>query len=126
MTSRHRRRTVLEAASAMGLALTLTKPGAAQDGVRTWRQYAKCRFGQIHMVAAAPATDTGKSPLVCLHQSPVSGDYYREFQALMAADRLVLCPDTPGYGSSDPTPSQPDMAALGGAMAEALTDLGYG
>jgi len=38
----------------------------------------------------------------------------------------VICPDTPGYGGSDGPAAKSDMADLGGAMAEALSDLGYG
>jgi pimeloyl-ACP methyl ester carboxylesterase len=119
-----RRTALMSGSAAMGLAVTA--PARAQSTVTTWRHYAKCRFGQIHFTSASPDREGAKTPLVCLHQSPVSGGYYKEFQAVMAADRLVMCPDTPGYGNSDNAPAQPDMAALGAAMAEALTDLGYG
>ena len=116
------RRTLISA----GAAASWIGGAHAQTPTKVWRHYAKCRFGQIHVTSAAPSTETGKTPLVCLHQSPVSGGYYKEFQAIMAQDRLVMCPDTSGYGSSDAPPAQPNMADLGAAMAEALTDLGYG
>jgi pimeloyl-ACP methyl ester carboxylesterase len=122
------RRYVLMGGTAVTLTGTIRRARAAATPVRRWKDYADCRFGQIHLVSAEPADGSGKGkvPLVCLHQSPTSGDYYREFQMLMAQDRLVICPDTPGYGGSDHPPSLPTMAELGGAMAEAFVDLGYG
>ena len=103
--------------------------GFAQSGtVNSWRDYAPSRFGQVHLYAAAPApeVDLSAPPLVCLHQSPTSGSWYREFQMVMATDRLVLCPDTPGYGKSDHPPEVPSMADYGAAMIDMLKALGFG
>lgn len=122
------RRQIL-AGSASLAGLTALTPHASKAGslVKTWRTYAKGGWGQIHIWMAQPDSGPGdKTPLVCLHQSPTSGAYYKEFQAVMAEDRLVLSPDTPGYGGSTPPPSQPDMEDYGRAMVEALNDLGYG
>jgi pimeloyl-ACP methyl ester carboxylesterase len=100
---------------------------AASEEVRTWRDYAQGGWGQIHLWMAEPKAGPGtKTPLVCMHQSPTSGAYYKEFQAVMATDRLVISPDTPGYGGSTAPPSIPDMAAYGQAIIEALENLGYG
>jgi pimeloyl-ACP methyl ester carboxylesterase len=44
----------------------------------------------------------------------------------MAQDRLVICPDTPGYGGSDHPAALPTMMDLGGAMADAFVNMGYG
>ena len=102
-------------------------PARADGHVRSWRQYATGGWGQIHMFMAEPATGAGnKTPLVCLHQSPTSGAYYKEFQAVMAEDRLVISPDTPGYGGSTAPLTQPDMEDYGAALVDALRDLGYG
>lgn len=107
--------------SASGLA------ASTSGGLKRWRHYATSRFGQVHLVSAMPTEREGdRPPLVCFHQSPQSGDYYREFQAEMATDRLVICPDTPGYGMSDTPPEPPTMADYGAAMADALLELGYG
>ena len=119
------RRSVIAGMVGTGIA----RAGFAQSGpVNSWRDYAPCRFGQVHIYAAAPAReeDIKAPPLVCLHQSPTSGSWYREFQMVMAQDRLVLCPDTPGYGKSDHPPKVPSMADYGGAMIDMLQALGFG
>ena len=41
----------------------------------------------------------------------------------MAEDRRVLCPDTPGFGNSDPPPEVPTIADYAGALATALENL---
>jgi pimeloyl-ACP methyl ester carboxylesterase len=96
--------------------------------LKTWKHYADGRFGQVHFVSAQPkdARAIKHPPLVCFHPSPTSGEMYRDLQALMAADRIVHCPDTPGFGRSDDPPSKPTMADYGGALADAITALGYG
>ncbi|MDX2142984.1 MAG: hypothetical protein SFV19_06495 [Rhodospirillaceae bacterium] len=131
-TTTTRRRVLLGTATASVAAFAFgpSRAMAADAGktIKRWKHYADCRFGQIHMVSAEPADGSGrgKTPLVCLHQSPTSGDYYREFQMLMAQDRLVICPDTSGYGGSDHPTALPTMMDLGGAMAEAFVNMGYG
>lgn len=126
-------RRLLLAGSASVIALTVAHPrpgradGHIRNQVRSWRQYATGGWGQIHLWMAEPTSSPGqKTPLVCLHQSPTSGAYYKEFQAAMAQDRLVISPDTPGYGGSTAPPSQPDMEDYGTAMIEAFNGLGYG
>jgi len=100
--------------------------------VKTWRLYANCRFGQIHIAAAGPISGSlknvpsNKPPLVCFHTTPLSGKEFKEFQQSMAQDRVVLCLDTPGYGGSDAPPKPPTLADYVEAMADALGDLGYG
>jgi len=63
----------------------------------------------------------GKVPLLCLHASPGSSRSYSAFLPLMAAQRPVLAADTPGYGLSDPPPSQPGIEDYAEAMI-ALAD----
>lgn len=73
------------------------------------RAYADGPFGQVHARVARPDTARFR-PLVCLHQSPKSG---LEMEAVMRAcahDRVVLAPDYPGYGMSDPPPSEADAS----------------
>ncbi len=121
------RRAVLTGGGALVTALTLPRLVRAAEA-RIWRHYADCRYGQIHFRSAEPTDGSGadKTPLVCLHQSPGSALEFVEFQAVMARDRRVLCPDTPGYGASDGPATQPDMDDYGAALADALTALGYG
>ena len=112
-----RRHILAGSVSLAALGISPWAPARADGHVRSWRQYATGGWGQIHMFMAEPATGAGdKTPLVCLHQSPTSGAYYKEFQAVMAADRLVISPDTPGYGSSTAPPSQPDMEDYGSTI----------
>lgn len=88
--------------------------------VKIQKQYVDCRFGQLHLRSAGE----GGVPLVCFHMSPYSGAYYDVFLPEMAKDRLVLCPDTPGYGGSDMTLAHPTMNDYAGAMVDMLDALG--
>jgi pimeloyl-ACP methyl ester carboxylesterase len=119
------RRALLAGSLFAAMAAPRRAASQGRPGIARWRHYADCRYGQIHVTSAAPE-GSEKTPLVCLHQSPASGDYYREFQMVMAADRLVMCPDTPGYGGSDPPDVPPDVSDLADAMADAMDNLGYG
>jgi pimeloyl-ACP methyl ester carboxylesterase len=97
------------------------------SGVSAKRFYGACRFGQMHVYAAQPAAGAGdKTALVCFHSSPLSGVEFRLFQCRMATDRIVLCPDTPGFGGSDVPPRVPTIPDYAGAMADMLEDAGYG
>jgi len=114
-------------ATATGSPFSARADGHSEGATRAWRNYVAGGWGQIHMWLAEPASGPGdKTPLVCLHQSPTSGAYYKEFQAVMAEDRLVICPDTPGYGGSTAPDFIPSMEEYGAAMNEAMINLGYG
>lgn len=81
--------------------------------------YGTCRYGQLHYSTAQPAKSS-RSALVCFHQSPISGAQFTLFQRAMATDRLVLCPDTPGFGGSDAPTTMPSIADYAAAMADWL------
>lgn len=70
------------------------------------RAYTDGQFGQIHYRIADPKADTGKPPLVCLHQSPKCGLEFETFMQAARRDRIVIAPDYPGYGMSDAAPSE--------------------
>ena len=89
------------------------------------RYYTTGPFGHIHVREAGPRTKSKLPPLVCFHQSPVSGAQYLLFQRVMAKSRRVLCPDTPGFGSSDPPPFVPSIADYSKALAGSLESLGF-
>jgi pimeloyl-ACP methyl ester carboxylesterase len=104
----------------------------APNGVQIWRHYVPSRYGQTHVLSARPANARAATqrPLVCLHQSPMSGDVWLDFLPHMATDRIVHCPDTPGFGASDgPPPSdikgKPDIRDLGLGMVDTLESLGF-
>ncbi len=121
------RRTVLAGSGALAIAAMSPTLGV-DNTIRTWRRYADCRIGQIHVAIAEPVArpTPAKPALVCLHRSPVSGIEFAAFQAVMATDRQVLCPDTVGYGGSDSVASQPAIEDYAAALADALIALGYG
>ncbi len=90
------------------------------------KRYVDGPFGQVHVTEAGPEQEGDHVPLVCFHQSPISGAQFAVFQQHMATDRQVLCPDTPGFGSSDgPTPV-PTIEDYADALATALGRLGFG
>ena len=70
------------------------------------RAYTDGQFGQIHYRIAAAQTDTGKPPLICLHQSPKCGLEFETFMRAASFDRTIIAPDYPGYGMSDAAPSE--------------------
>ena len=97
-------------------------------GVNLRRAYFECRHGQLHVRTAFPSTGgfDERTPLICLHQSPLSS---RSFEALLpelGSDRSVYALDTPGYGESDPPavraapPTIADYAAVVGDFLDAL------
>jgi len=84
----------------------------APDTIR--RHFVDGVYGQVHIrVATPPATASAKTPLILLHPTPYSSDYFKSFMPEMARDRLVIAIDTPGYGDSarpDSPPSITDYA----------------
>lgn len=68
------------------------------------RAYVDGGFGQIH-VRIAGATRQAL-PLLCLHQSPKSGLEFEPFMRAASGARDIIAPDYPGYGMSDPPPTE--------------------
>lgn len=96
-------------------------------GIQARRLYVDGPYGQVHLREAGPeGAESNKAPLICFHQSPVSGVQYRPFQDKMAEDRTVWCPDTPGFGGSDAPSDVVTIANYANAMAAVLEQLGYG
>ncbi len=85
--------------------------------------YIDCKFGQLHFYKQGE--EGANTPLICFHMSPYSGRYYEKFQSEMAKDRLVICPDTPGYGGSDSPDAPASIEQLAGAMIELIEGLGF-
>ncbi|MCB2107448.1 MAG: alpha/beta fold hydrolase [Rhodobacteraceae bacterium] len=120
------RRSVMSSAVA-GMAFAVGRRparAAVAEGVKTWRLYAECRWGQVHMRAAAPADGPGKRPIALFHTSPLSGLEYSTLLAELGKDRLVLAPDNPGFGGSDRPPAPPDIPAYAATLAEAIANTG--
>lgn len=64
-------------------------------------------------------------PVVLLHQTPRSGDEYRDVIPLLAAGGYTaIALDTPGFGASAPLPGPPSIEGWARAVREALDALG--
>ena len=123
------RRRLLQAGLALAALPAAVISVAAQGAVRTWRRYLPTRAGlQVHVHCAAPEDPAASvhRPLVCFHPTAYSGSFFAEFQELMATDRWVISPDTPGFGNSDRPAEMPTMGDYATAMADALDELGFG
>lgn len=96
-----------------------------QNQVQLKRQFVDGRYGQIHLRIARPA-HPAQHPLVCLHMSPKSGAIYTRFMRHAADDRIVVAPDYPGFGESDPPPAQPhvSIADYASSMWDVVDGLG--
>lgn len=83
-------------------------------------------YGQVHLRRASPrsASPGARPPVMLFHQSPNSSQVFVEFMAELGADRLVIAPDTPGFGESDLPRVQPDIGAYASTMTEVAAKLG--
>ncbi len=73
--------------------------------VRTRRAYFDCKFGQLHVRTAFPATGgfDEQVTLFCLHPSEGTSRTFQRFLPEIADQRSAYAPDLPGFGESDPT-----------------------
>jgi pimeloyl-ACP methyl ester carboxylesterase len=88
------------------------------------RGYITSRYGQLHYRVAGSHGSRG--PLLLLHPSPLSGTVYENLMADMARDRMVIAPDTPGFGMSDPPKSPPEISDYAAVMRDFISDMGLG
>ena len=111
----------------LALLLLLAWPALATEPVEFRRQYVDARYGQVHVLVSRPVdTAPTQTPMACFAPNPMAGRYYRLFMAELGRDRIMIAPDYPGLGASDPPPAMPDMAGYAGAMADTLEALGFG
>lgn len=79
--------------------------------VRFHRQYVEGSHGQVHVLSSRPAHDSGlQTRMACLAPNPVAGRYFRLFMEELGRARVMIAPDYPGLGLSDPPPGALDMA----------------
>ncbi len=99
---------------------TMPNRADSQQRPREARAYFENRFGQLHVHNAIPGGGgfDEATTLLCLHQSPATGRVFRGFARLAAATRSVYCPDTPGFGESDPPPQLPSIAEYASAIGD--------
>ena len=94
---------------------------------RVQREFVQLGYGQLHLRRATPRMPITqqKPPVMLFHQSPNSSQVFVEFMAELGADRVVIAPDTPGFGDSDLPADQPDIGFYAGVMAELACSLSY-
>jgi pimeloyl-ACP methyl ester carboxylesterase len=92
--------------------------------VRTRRAYFDCKFGQLHVRTAFPATGgfDEQVTLFCLHPMDESSRTFSRFLADLADVRSVYAPDLPGYGESDSSPTR-SIAEAAVAISDLAQDL---
>ncbi len=74
----------------------------------TKRMFVDGAFGQIHLRMATPEI-ASERPLLMMHMSPKSSRIFAGFLEAAATDRVVIAHDYPGFGESDPPPSDPHV-----------------
>jgi len=108
--------------------LSLVAGGAAADApVAFQRQYATLPQGQVHVLSSRPALGKpSHSTVACFSPNPASGNYFRLFMAELGRDRVMVAPDYPGLGQSDPMEAVRDIGDYADVMAATLEAVGYG
>jgi len=91
------------------------------------RRFVDGKHGQIHLRSAQPNQISTDGPaIICLHMMPKSGRIFANLLPRLAQRSLSIAIDYPGYGESDPYPSDmkpaiPDYAA---SVHQAISELG--
>ena len=92
---------------------------------RVRRSYFDCRYGQLHVHHAIPASGgfDEAPPLLCVPGAPGSGRFFLPRLAALGADRSIYAPDLPGCGESDPPPPGTGAGDLAAALGDFLDSL---
>lgn len=87
--------------------------------------YIDCRYGQLHLTTAYPASGGFDEalPIILLHADEGSGSDFSPCAELLGADRSVYAPDLPGSGSSDAPKGRLAVAGLALAVVDLLEQL---
>ncbi|KXJ85924.1 Alpha/Beta hydrolase protein [Microdochium bolleyi] len=75
------------------------------------KAYTDSAEGQIHYRYTAPASDSSKLPILCLHMSASSSAIFEQLMRTFTAQgHACYAPDMPGFGASfDPSQDPPDI-----------------
>lgn len=111
--------------SATGAGMVSRKKPASAATARLRRMYIDCRYGQLHLTAAYPASGgfDEASPLVFLHADGGSGADFNACAAFLGSDRSVYAPDLPGSGASDAPRGRMTVAGLALAVVDLMEQL---
>jgi len=95
-----------------------TRSAADTPAVRSRRAYFDCRYGQLHVRTAFPATGGFDElvTLLCLHPQGATSRVFGALLPLAAQQRSVYAPDLPGCGESDAAPDGGDADAAAAAL----------
>ena len=88
------------------------------------RQFIGARIGQLHLRKCdGRLSEKPDTTILCLHMMPKSGRIFAGILPELAADRLVIAPDYPGYGESDqyPTDIHPTIEGYADSIHELIT-----
>lgn len=88
------------------------------------RRFANGPYGPLHFRIAEPAQAT-HPPLMCLHSSPNSGRIYDQVLAQLGSDRIVVAPDTPGFGDSEAPPEPVEIEDYARTATWLAGELGF-
>ncbi|MBP6514014.1 MAG: alpha/beta fold hydrolase [Steroidobacteraceae bacterium] len=100
---------------------------AGEGGVSVRREFRDSRLGQVHLRKAAPLTGAAqgaRTPVVLLHQTPLSGRMFASLLPLLGTDRSVYALDTPGYGESAMPATRPTLEQYAQALGDVLESFG--
>jgi len=101
------------------------KRQAANAHARLRRMYVDCRYGQLHLTTAYPASGGFDEalPLVYLHADEGSGADFSRCAELLGSDRSIYAPDLPGSGGSDAPRGRLPVAGLALAVVDLIEHL---
>jgi pimeloyl-ACP methyl ester carboxylesterase len=111
----------------LGTAAALAAPALdvlATEVAPMKRGYIDGPYGQIHYRLVRPARAT-RTPLLCLHASPLSSAVYDNWIREIGKDRIAVAPDTPGYGGSDTPPQPVEIADFAAAMIRFMDEMKF-
>ena len=90
------------------------------------RTYIDSEYGQLHFRSVGEKSN--KPTILFLHMVPKSSQSFAKAIPHLAEDRLVVAPDYPGYGESDPPPAEPpvEIADYARVILQLIEDLDTG
>ena len=111
--------------AAHGAGMAARKKQPAEALARLRRMYIDCRYGQLHLTTAYPASGGFDEalPIVFLHADEGSGADFSRCAEVLGTDRSIYAPDLPGSGGSDAPKSRLSVAGLALAVVDLVEQL---